>query len=543
MASFGVCEIKKEFVVRRVVEENEANNEETADDEGGANGAHKKRAGGQNKKRPRVSRVPYGEKLCPSLLHSVKCPLKTCKYLHDVKHKPADLDGRCPSFEAFGRCRFGLACRFATQHTDDLLHNVVASLPSTNHLSKSVQQQLRKRTYRFGGAGEHGDSNGLGSDYSGTVCLCAQQRTFDKHSLYDNWDHKLLLAPLTTLGNLPFRRLCVDYGAEITCSEMVLAEELLKGHQSEWALIRRHESEKYFGVQLCGANADVMAKTAQLLMDQAQVDFVDLNIGCPIDLVCQRGMGCALMGRTSRLRQIVERVATVLNKDDHYVPLTAKLRTGTHCGIQKSVNTAHLLIPQLRDWGVNVISVHGRSRDQRFTKLADWQYIGQCARIAEPCPFYGFGDTLSFSDYLEKMEYIGVGGVGIARGALIKPWIFTEIQEKRHWDISASERLDMLKKYVWYGLQHWGSDQQGVDLTRRFLLEMLSFMYRYVPVGLLQHVPQRINERPPLYFGRNDLETLMASSRSSDWVKITEMLLGPVADDFLFLPKHKANSY
>jgi tRNA-dihydrouridine synthase 3 len=190
-------------------------------------------------------------------------------------------------------------------------------------------------------------------------------------------------------------------------------------------------------------------------------------------------------------------------------------------------------------------------------------------------PIIGNGDIFSFSEYEEKVAREGINATAmLARGALVKPWLPTEIKERRHWDISASERLDLLKDYVKFGLEHWGSDQKGVNSTRRFLLEWLSFLHRYVPVGLLEVVPQAMNERPPLnmvsvksmvfFFerscilklefltlaifcyiqcGRNDLETLMLSSNCADWVKITEMLLGPVPEDFKFDPKHKANGY
>lgn len=191
-----------------------------------------------------------------------------------------------------------------------------------------------------------------------------------------------------------------------------------------------------------------------------------------------------------------------------------------------------------------MITIHGRSREQRYTKLADWQYIKEVVEAAEPLPVLGNGDILCYDDYRRVRELIPkMAGVVIGRGALIKPWIFTEIKEQKLWDIRSSERYDIMKKYVNYGLEHWGSDNKGVENTRRFLLEWLSFLYRYVPVGLLESPPQKINDRPPNYKGRDELETLMASPSASDWIKITEMFLGPVSDSFQFLPKHKANSY
>lgn len=190
------------------------------------------------------------------------------------------------------------------------------------------------------------------------------------------------------------------------------------------------------------------------------------------------------------------------------------------------------------------MTIHGRSREQRYTKLADWNYIRTVAQAAAPLPVLGNGDILSYEDYKTAKEIAPeLTGVMIGRGALIKPWIFTEIKEQKLWDISSAERFDILKKYTNYGLEHWGSDNKGVENTRRFLLEWLSFLYRYIPVGLLEESPQKINGRPPRYRGRDDLETLMASPSASDWIKISEMLLGPVPNGFHFLPKHKANSY
>nr|XP_011748719.1 tRNA-dihydrouridine(47) synthase [NAD(P)(+)]-like [Macaca nemestrina] len=490
-----------------------------------------KRARGQNKGRPHVKPTHYDKnRLCPSLIQesAAKCFFgDRCRFLHDVRRyletKPADLGPRCVLFQTFGRCPYGVTCRFAGAHLGPEGQNLVQEElaargaqppPVRNGLDKALQQQLRKREVRFeraeqalrrfsqgqppgptpaaavpegtaaegaprqGNCGAQQVPTGLGTSTppSSPVRTCGpltdedvvRLRPCEKKRL--DIRGKLYLAPLTTVG--PGSGGC--WGGRVAMWPF------------QQGLVSPHLLD-------CGAGAHIQ--------DPA---------------VCGSVCLCAVLD----------------------VPLTVKIRTG----VQERVNLAHRLLPELRDWGVALVTLHGRSREQRYTKLADWQYIEECVKAASPMPLFGNGDILSFEDANRAMQ-TGVAGIMIARGALLKPWLFTEIKEQRHWDISSSERLDILQDFTNYGLEHWGSDTQGVEKTRRFLLEWLSFLCRYVPVGLLERLPQRINERPPYYLGRDYLETLMASQKAADWIRISEMLLGPVPPNFVFLPKHKANAY
>ncbi|CAK9274552.1 unnamed protein product [Sphagnum jensenii] len=348
---------------------------------------------------------------------------------------------------------------------------------------------------------------------------------------------KLYLAPLTTVGNLPFRRVCKKLGADITCGEMAMCTNLLQGQASEWALLRRHAEEDMFGVQICGAHPDTVARAAELIERECQVDFIDLNLGCPIDLVVNKGAGSSLLTKPARLEQIVRATAAAID-----TPLTLKVRMGYFEGR----NCAHSLIPRMARWGASAVTVHGRTRQQRYSKAADWDYVQQCVReVPDDLQLVGNGDIFSYTEYSKHIQACGskLATCMIARGALVKPWIFTEIKEQRHWDITAEERLNILRDYVAFGLKHWGSDTKGVETTRHFLLEWLSYAHRYIPVGLLEVIPQQLNWRPPNYFGRNDLETLMASDSAADWVRLTELVLGPPPSNFTFSPKHKSNAY
>ncbi|KJA22425.1 hypothetical protein HYPSUDRAFT_67097 [Hypholoma sublateritium FD-334 SS-4] len=527
-----------------------------------------------------------------------------------------DLSTVCPVFAETGECRYGFKCRFLGGHIriaetgemslagdEDKKARAALTAHEVNFVGADVQKALRSRKYAFPTADEYlrqlaaenpekpkavptANSIVIGepeqemdvdtstpapqptiqesASPKPTVDEIIAKRTGDavaptsqvdtpdvrvrfpeKKRLH--WKGKTYLAPLTTVGNLPFRRMCVDLGADITCGEMGLASSFLSGSKEEWSLVRRHPSEKIFGVQVAGNKPANLVPTAEVLAKECgpNLDFVDVNCGCPIDLVFKSGSGSALLDSAGKLGKILIGMNQALGE----IPVTVKLRTG----VKDGKNTAHKLMPRLAtEWSAGCITLHGRTRQQRYTRLADWDYIKQCVEVVRtkeadedlpPVPIFGGGDCFSSHDYWTNVEASGVDGVMIGRGALIKPWIFTEIQEKREWDISARERLELIRKYSEYGLNHFGSDTTGVNATRRYLCEALSFQYRYVPIGILEQLPGRINDRAPAFRGRNDLESLLSSPDSNDWVKISEMFLGPAPETWNFTPKHKSNAY
>ncbi|KAF3891756.1 tRNA-dihydrouridine synthase [Trichophyton interdigitale] len=403
-----------------------------------------------------------------------------------------------------------------------------------------------------------------------------------------------VLAPLTTQGNLPFRRLCVELGAQFTYSEMAMSLPLMQGTKGEWALMKAHESEILpptispkqpvvkgydhsrdlkFGAQIAGNRPWQALKATEILTALCpHLRVVDLNCGCPIDLVYRDGAGSALLEHPSKLEKILRGMNAVSGE----VPISAKIRMGTKDNYPTALKLAERLViggyesNELGQGpaGIGALTLHGRSRQQRYTREADWEYISECSALVkrlnakrdevsdtvrEPDErhlppggkvyFIGNGDCYSHADYNTAIDKSGVDSVMVARGALIKPWIFEEIQAGQYLDKSSSERLAYIERFVKHGLEAWGSDEHGIGTTRRFLLEWLSFTCRYVPVGILEYLPPKINDRPPAWRGRDDLETLLSSDNYLDWIKISEMFLGPADKDFKFTPKHKSNSY
>lgn len=171
-----------------------------------------------------------------------------------------------------------------------------------------------------------------------------------KPSIQSQLRGKMILAPLTRGGNLPFRRLCADFGMEVSYSEMIYARSLLRGDAVEQARLRRSPNEKILGIQFATNNVEEGLKAIDLATE-AGADFADLNCGCPIFEATRRGLGSSLLRSPKKLSKLVH--GLVRNK--HGLPVTVKIRLG--CELD-SINCSEV-VRTLREAGASAVTVHG----------------------------------------------------------------------------------------------------------------------------------------------------------------------------------------
>ncbi|KAJ2345860.1 tRNA-dihydrouridine(47) synthase [NAD(P)(+)]-like protein, partial [Coemansia sp. RSA 2618] len=391
-ATNGEARIKSEYIIQRettkVAEETteppkiaedtteppkiEEEENKTAKRERKKGGQFKNR-GAKNKAKPQQHEI----RLCRRAALGEECPLGAeCKSSHDVaafmEKKEPDLGAKCPVFEKFGKCEFGLRCRFAMAHTTAELAQIVNEEVAKqvqpnqllNQMSRDMQIRLRKRLELFPRTSEFeaqwqakmneksAQTEPTKADEPAAAYGLAKADVLDNDVQDDtlkteqaskrqrkargriDYRGKTYLAPLTTVGNLPFRRVCKGFGVDITCSEMAVAGNIIQGQGSELALLKRHASEDIFGVQLAGNRADVLGKAAEFISNNCDVDFIDLNMGCPIEIAFNNGGGSALMAKPRKIEHIVRTMLAVTDCD-----VTVKFRTG----IKRDVNVAHSL--------------------------------------------------------------------------------------------------------------------------------------------------------------------------------------------------------
>ena len=225
----------------------------------------------------------------------------------------------------------------------------------------------------------------------------------------------LALGPMAGVTDWAFRSVCAEMGANITVTEMVSSRALVYKDKKSAALLKK-TPVGVCGAQIFGNDPAIMAQGAQLALEISGCDFLDINMGCPMPKIANSGDGCGLMRTPELAGQIVEAVKKAVD-----VPVTVKCRLGWDKG---SVNVLDFA-KRMQDRGADLITVHGRTRSQLYSGVADWDTIRKVKQELS-VPVIANGDIVSGETAVKCKKWTGADGVMIGRATFGDPWIFAE---------------------------------------------------------------------------------------------------------------------
>lgn len=230
----------------------------------------------------------------------------------------------------------------------------------------------------------------------------------------------VVLAPLAGITDAIYRRICLDFGADMVFSEMISADGLVRAHRRLRALRDMDVGEGATALQIFGSDPATMRDAAAIL-SQYGPRLIDINFGCPVKKIVKKNGGAALLKDLDLLGRVAEAVVAGSTR-----PVSAKVRTGWDEASPEGVRD---IGRTLEGAGISVVTVHARSKAQAFRGRADWSQIAMMKETVS-IPVIGNGDVWSADDYIAMRNETGCDAVMIGRGAIGNPWIFDEIQSR-----------------------------------------------------------------------------------------------------------------
>jgi nifR3 family TIM-barrel protein len=263
-------------------------------------------------------------------------------------------------------------------------------------------------------------------------------------------DNQVVLAPMSGICDLPFRYIVKSMGCGLVETEMISDKSILQYNDKTREMLEINDCEKPVSLQIFGSELDSFTKASKFISDNTSADIIDINMGCPVRKVAEKGKsGCALLRNPDKAREIVESV--VENVD---VPVTVKIRSGWDKNHINAVEIAQTV----EQAGASAITVHPRTKEQRYMGKSDWNIIREVKENVS-IPVIGNGDITSCYDAKRMLDETGCDAVMIGRGVLGNPWLIREcvdyldnnIEPTR---VNPKEKIKIIKKHAQLQCKH-----------------------------------------------------------------------------------------
>lgn len=274
----------------------------------------------------------------------------------------------------------------------------------------------------------------------------------------------------------PFRHVCKMFGADIMYTEFISSEGLIRDSEKSLKKLDFSEFERPIGIQIFGHNIESMVIAARYA-EEANPDIIDINFGCPVRKVVEKGAGAGILNDIPKMVKMTEAVVKAVKK-----PVTVKTRLGWDRHRQDIVEIAE----KLQDVGIKAITIHGRTRVTTSSEPADWTLIGEVKRNPRMhIPVFGNGDVFSPQAAKHFKDNFDVDGLMIARGSYGNPWIFREIQH--YLDTGEllpppdiSERLRICRLHLEKSVE-WKGERTACNEMRKHYPEYFKGLHDFKP--------------------------------------------------------------
>jgi nifR3 family TIM-barrel protein len=280
----------------------------------------------------------------------------------------------------------------------------------------------------------------------------------------DLGERPLFLAPMENVTDASFRFICKEFGADMMYTEFISSDGLIRDAKSSLAKLEIFDYERPIGIQIYGHIPEAMVEAAKMA-EEANPTLIDINFGCPVNKIANRGAGSGMMRYPDKMVEITSQVVQAVK-----LPVTVKTRLGWDENSKIIVELAE----RLQDVGIAALTIHGRTRSQLYKGEADWSLIGEVkANQRIHIPIIGNGDISTPEDAKSAFGNYGVDAIMIGRATYGHPWIFKEI---KHYlstgnpmpELTLEEKKDLALRHLQKSIEIKG-ERKGVLEMRRHL--------------------------------------------------------------------------